>query len=96
MYKRNNAKSSQDKTKENSLEKGEDMSAVVENIIKKDNEQYEEFYNYQRNKIAELRKMNAAKANGKNVSSTEIEEKLKNAGILDKQGNLASPYSDGE
>ena len=77
-------------------EKGDTMSAVVENIIKKDNEQHEQFYNHQRSRIVELRQMNAAKANGKPVSSAQIVKKLKKAGILDKHGNLAAPYSDGE
>lgn len=81
---------------EDEREKGDMMSAVVESIIKKDNEQYEQFYNYQRSRIVELRKMSAAKASGKPVSSAQIVKKLKRAGILDEHGNLAAPYSDGE
>lgn len=77
-------------------EKGDLMSAVVESIIKKDNEQYEQFYDYQRSRIIELRKMNAAKASGEPISSAQIVKKLKRAGILDEHGNLAAPYSEGE
>lgn len=81
---------------EDKREKGDIMSAVVESIIKKDNEQYEQFYNHQRSRIEELRQKNAAKASGQRVASSHIVRKLKKAGILDDQGNLASPYSDGE
>lgn len=85
-----------DKKNKRTSESGDIMSAIIESIIQEDNEQYKQFYDYQRKKIAELRKMSAAKASGKKVPQEQVVEKLKNAGILDKKGNLAAPYSDGE
>jgi hypothetical protein len=71
------------------------MTPNVEKIIEQNNKQYEQFCKHQQKRIAELRKMNAEKAMGKRVNTTHVVNNLKSAGILDKKGDLAKPYSDG-
>ena len=54
----------------------------------------EEFIRYQREYLAYLKKVNAAKRAGKNVSGAikKIERRWIEAGIMDSRGHVRPPY----
>lgn len=77
---------------EDKKREGYNMATIIEEIIKSDNKQHEKFIILQKNRINQLRKLKEDKKNGKKIEVSTIIDKLQKAGILDKNGDLATPY----
>lgn len=71
-----------------------DMSSTIIGIIESDGAERKAFIEIQEKRIAKLKAIVAKKQNGKNINKerTQIIAKLKAAGILDENGNIAERY----
>lgn len=76
--------------------KGDIMPIVIERIISIERAETDAFMKRQNKRLERLRAMEQRKRDGKRVDTKPIIEGLQKAGILDKHGNLASPYRDEE
>lgn len=72
------------------------MSVIIERIITIERAETDAFIKKQNRRLERLRAMERKKREGKRVNTKPIAEGLQRAGILDKHGNLAAPYRDGE
>jgi len=72
-------------------EDGDNMSAAIDDIIKKDNERIERFCRHQRARISELREIDESNPSREQIS--QIVGRLQSTGILDENGDLAAPYN---
>lgn len=68
------------------------MAAVVEKIISRDTSDRNAFLKKQNKRIKELKAVESRKKIGRCVRQKQIIEKLKRAGILDQNGDIATPY----
>ena len=71
---------------------GDNMSTRIENIIHAQNRSVRHFSSLQRKRLNELKQMQRNKEKGIPVNTDEIVKKLQRAGILDKNGDITSPY----
>ena len=76
--------------------KGDIMPVIIERIITIERAETDAFIKRQNKRLERLRAMERKKREGKRVNTKPIIEGLQKAGILDKHGNLASPYRDEE
>lgn len=77
-------------------DKGDIMPAVIERIISFERAETNAFIKRQQRELEKLRAIEQKKTEGKAIRTKSIIEGLQNAGILDKNGNLARPYRDEE
>lgn len=71
---------------------GNNMATVIEDIIKAQSHQRNEFLKKQEERIIQLRNFEKQKRLGRYVQQKQIIRKLQKAGILDKNGELSTPY----
>lgn len=70
------------------------MPVIIERIIEIEHRETNAFIKKQHIRIQELKKIQKDKSMGKKIDKTSIIKELQSAGILDKNGKLASPYCD--
>ena len=72
--------------------KGENMALLIERIITTERSESDSFIDIQMKRLKELKRMEQKKMQGVKIQKNKIIINLKGAGILDSNGNLASPY----
>lgn len=75
---------------------GDNMPAIIDRIIKIENSETTTFIKRQEKELARLKAIEFRKKQGKRVHKKSIIKDLQSSGILDSNGNLASPYCDYE
>ena len=71
---------------------GENMPIIIEQIIRYERADADEFMRLQRQRLIQLKAIQKRKSEGKNIRRQIILKELQQAGILDENGALAEPY----
>lgn len=72
--------------------KGDIMPAIIERIISIERAETDAFMKIQKRELVKLQIMEQKKKDGEKVDTASIVRSLQRAGILDKKGDLATPY----
>lgn len=69
------------------------MEDTIRQIIEVENKEYDEFMEYQKERISELQDMLARKNRGEEIDISGILSSLKRSGILDDNNNISRRYA---
>ena len=69
------------------------LQTKIEKIISVSNWEFDEFSNYQQQRINELKKLKEQQKQGVSIDVSPIVKSLQRSGFLDKHGEIAEPYN---
>lgn len=69
------------------------MEDTIRQILEAENKEYDEFMEYQKERISELQDMLARKNRGEEIDISGILSSLKRSGILDDNNNISRRYA---
>lgn len=68
------------------------MEETIRQILDVENREYDEFVEYQKERISELQEMLERKNRGENIDISDILSSLRRSGILDNNNNISKRY----
>lgn len=68
------------------------MEETIRQILDVENREYDEFVEYQKERISEFQEMLERKNRGENIDISDILSSLKRSGILDNNNNISKRY----
>lgn len=73
---------------------GDKMAAIIDEIVRVQRKESDEFIKMQKKRLIQLRKIEQRKQDGKKIRTERIVKELQASGILDADGNLSKIYSE--
>lgn len=68
------------------------MEETIRQILDVENREYDEFVEYQKERITELRELLERKNRGEDIDISDVLSSLKRSGILDNNNNISKRY----